>query len=161
MEYIVKDIYGWIHLIASMVALIAGSMVLLLKKGTPLHKQIGYVYVVSMGILIATAFMIYRLFGGWGIFHYMTLVSLLTLGLGMIPIWIKKPVNNWQYLHFSFMYWSVIGVYAAFAAELFTRIPKTPFYDMVGLATGVIMLMGGVCFKINKPRWKKIFALEK
>lgn len=82
MEYIVKDIYGWIHLIASMVALIAGSMVLLLKKGTPLHKQIGYVYVVSMGILIATAFMIYRLFGGWGIFRYMTLVSLLTLDWG-------------------------------------------------------------------------------
>lgn len=39
-----------------------------------------------MTVLILTAFMIYRLFDGWGIFHYMTLLSLFTLLFGMVPI---------------------------------------------------------------------------
>ena len=64
MEHLVRGTNGMIHLIASIIALITGSLVLILKKGTKIHKQIGYVYVVSMGILILTAFMIYRLFGG-------------------------------------------------------------------------------------------------
>ena len=159
MEYLVGDTNGLIHLIASIIALITGSLVLIMKKGTKRHKQIGYVYVVSMGILILTAFMIYRLFGGWGIFHYTTVVSLMTVGLGMIPIWTKKPAKKWKYLHFSFMYWSVIGLYAAFAAEVLTRIPETPFFGMVGIATGIIMIIGGVSFGIKKSRWTKLFGI--
>ena len=147
-------------MIVSVAALITGTLVLVIRKGTERHKQIGYIYVASMGILILTAFMIYRLFDGWGVFHYMTIVSLLSLGLGMIPIWTRKPTNKWKYLHFSFMYWSVIGLYAAFAAETLTRIPETPFFGMVGIATGVIMTFGGVVFGINKAKWMKIFGIE-
>jgi len=161
MENLVGNEIGLIHLISSCLALLFGTYILISKKGTKQHVKIGYLYVISMGILILTAFMIYRLFNGWGIFHYTSLLSLVTIALGMIPIWIKKPVNKWKYLHFSFMYWSVIGLYAAFAAEILTRIPKTPFFGMVGIATGVIMLVGGVLFGINKAKWKKIFETEK
>lgn len=105
--------------------------------------------------------MIYRLFKGWGVFHYTTIASLLTIGLGMIPIWTKRPSKKWKYLHFSFMYWSVMGLYAAFAAEVLTRIPKTPFFEMVGIATGIIMLTGGIVFRINKSKWMKLFGIEK
>jgi len=156
MEKIIGDEIGLVHLISSCFALIFGTYILIAKKGTKQHIKIGYLYVISMVILILTAFMIYRLFNGWGIFHYTTLLSLITIALGMIPIWIKKPVNKWKYLHFSFMYWSVIGLYAAFSAEILTRIPKTPFFGMVGIATGGIMLIGGVFFGINKDKWKKI-----
>ena len=161
MEYLVGDKIGLIHLISSCLALLFGTFVLISKKGTKQHVKIGYLYVINMGILILTAFMIYRLFNGWGIFHYTTLLSLITILLGMIPIWTKKPVNKWKHLHFSFMYWSVIGLYAAFAAEILTRIPKTPFFGMVGIATGLIMLIGGVIFGINKAKWRKIFEPEK
>lgn len=113
-----------------------------------------------MGILILTAFMIYRLFNGWGIFHYTTLFSLASILLGMIPIWTKKPKNSWKYFHFSFMYWSIMGLYAAFAAEILVRIPETPFFGMVGIATGVIMLVGGIAFGVNKSKWKKIFEID-
>ncbi len=160
MEYLVGDTNGLIHLFSSIIALITGSLILFLKKGTKLHKQIGYAYVVSMVILILTAFMIYRLFGGWGIFHYTTIVSLLTVGLGMIPIWTKRPSKKWKYLHFSFMYWSVMGLYAAFAAEVLTRIPETPFFGVVGIATGIIMLVGGIFFGINKSKWGKLFGID-
>lgn len=159
MEHIIGDTTGLIHLIASCLALIAGTFVLALKKGSSLHVKSGYVYVVSMTILIITAFMIYRVFRAWGIFHYMTVVSLVTLLLGMVPIWLKKPVDKWRYFHFSFMYWSVIGLYAAFAAELMTRIPETPFYNMVGIASGVIVMIGGIFFGKRKEKWMKIFGI--
>ena len=161
MEQLVGDIYGLIHLISSILSLVAGAIVLMMKKGTIPHKQMGYVYVVSMGVLLLTSFMIYRLFNGWGIFHYTTIASLLTISLGMIPIWTKKPTQSWKYMHFSFMYWSVIGLYSAFAAEVLTRIPQTPFFAMVGISFGIIMLAGGVFFGRNKVKWVKIFAIEK
>jgi hypothetical protein len=133
----------------------------MMKKGTMRHKQVGYVYVISMGILLLTAFMIYRLFNGWGIFHYTTIASLLTISLGMIPIWTKKPAKRWKYMHFSFMYWSVIGLYSAFVAEVITRIPDTSFFGMVGIAFVLIMLAGGVFFGVNKSKWLTLFGMEK
>ncbi len=159
MENLVGDTTGLIHLISSVFALIFGTMVLLMTKGTKRHKQMGYFYVLSMAVLIITAFMIYRLFNGWGIFHYMTLVSLLALGFGMIPIWTKKPTNNWKYLHFSAMYWSVIGLYSAFASEILTRVPETPLLGMVGIATGIIMTAGVIFFVMNKTKWKRVFIM--
>ena len=161
MENLVGDTTGLIHLISSLFALIFGAMILIMKKGTKRHKQIGYAYVISMAILLTTAFLIYRLFNGWGIFHYATIASLVTTALGMVPIWTKKPTNIWVFRHFTFMYWSVIGLYAAFASEVLTRIPETPFFGMVGLATGIIMILGGVFFGINKPKWIKAFRIKK
>ncbi|OYX28840.1 MAG: hypothetical protein B7Z06_00470 [Flavobacteriales bacterium 32-35-8] len=153
MENLVGDNTGLIHLISSCFALLFGTLVLILKKGTQRHKQIGYLYVISMGILILTALMIYRLFKTWGIFHYATLFSLITIILGMIPVWRKKPVNTWRNQHVSLMYWSVIGLYSAFAAEILTRIPQTPFFGMVAIGTVVILLLGGIFFNINKSKW--------
>ena len=161
MEYLVGDTYGVIHLISSMCALIAGTLVLIMKKGSKRHKQIGYAYVISMATLLVTSFIIYRLFNGWGIFHYASTFSLIVLLLGMIPIWTKKPTNSWKYRHFSFMYWSVIGLYAALAAEVLTRVPDTSFFGMVGIATGVITIIGAIFLRINKPKWIKIFGIKK
>ena len=161
MENLVGDKTGLIHLISSCAALLFGTLVLVLKKGTKQHLTIGYLYVVSMGILFLTAFMIYRLFNGWGIFHYATLFGLVTLILGMIPIWRRKPEGAWKSQHFSFMYWSVIGLYTAFAAEILTRIPEAPFFGMVGLATGVIMIIGWIVFRRNKVKWANVFDIEK
>jgi uncharacterized membrane protein len=159
MEHLVGDAYGLIHLISSIVALVAGALVLIMKKGTIRHKQIGYVYVVSMVSLLLTSFMIYRLFKGWGIFHYTTIASLITISLGMIPIWTKKPARKWKYMHFSFMYWSVIGLYSAFAAEVLTRIPETPFFGMVGISFGIILCAGSIFFGVNKSKWVSLFGI--
>lgn len=161
MENLVGNTIGLIHLISSLFALISGALVLIMKKGTRNHRQIGYAYLVSMAILLITAFLIYRLFNGWGIFHYAAIASLVTIVLGMVPIWTKKPSKTWGFRHFSFMYWSVIGLYAAFVSEVLTRIPGTPFFGMVGIATGIIMIIGSVFFGINKSKWIKILGVKK
>jgi len=59
-------------------AMIFGAMIIFSPKGTTKHKKIGYAYTVMMIGCIATAFMIYRLFDGWGMFHYMAIVSTVT-----------------------------------------------------------------------------------
>lgn len=52
MEYLVNDWIGGTHLIALIIALITGSLVLILKKGTEIHRKIGYGYVTSTVVTI-------------------------------------------------------------------------------------------------------------
>jgi uncharacterized membrane protein len=156
MYNLINNQIGLIHFIASVLALVFGSAVLLMTKGSKTHIRTGYLYVASMVVLLATAFMLYNLFGKWGIFHYFAVISSCTLLLGMVPIFLRNQIKNWAYLHFSFMYWSVIGLYAALVSEMLTRIPEVPFYNMVGLATAAVMLFGGILFGINKAKWRKM-----
>jgi len=160
MNSLVADKVGLVHLIASIFALLFGTLVLLLKKGTRRHKKIGYAYLTSMTILLVTFFMIYRLFSGFGIFHYSAVVSSLTIGFGMIPILTKRPKNTYVYLHFAFMYWSVIGLYCAFVSEIFTRIPETPFYKTMALSTFSVVLIAAIFFGIKQQKWKNNFELK-
>lgn len=156
MNYFIHDWVGGLHLLASIIALITGTMILALQKGTDEHIKIGYIYAGSMTVVVITAFMIYRLFGGWGIFHWAALVSGITLAGGMIPAILRKP-ENWVIAHFSFMYWSVLGLYAAFLSEVLTRVPEQPFFNMVGIGTGVVMAIGGTWFYYRKDYWERQF----
>lgn len=122
MDILVSGNIELFHLIVSIIATISGFFVLLTKKGLIKHKQIGYVYVVSMLLVNVTAFMIYRVFGGFGIFPFFAIASLLTLIAGMYPI-LRRKGKNYMFRYFSYMYWSVVGLYCAFCAEVSTRIP--------------------------------------
>jgi len=156
MNNLIGNEIGAMHLIASILALIFGTIVLIKKKGTLSHKIIGYLYFTNMVILLVTAFLIYRLYGKFGIFHYSALASSITLLMGMFPIWIKKPRKKWLIYHLSFMYWSVIGLYIAFIAEILTRIPNSNFMFMVYASFIVITAMGALFFKsyVNKYDYK-------
>ncbi len=162
MDNIVTGAAGLIHLISAIIALITGVFVLITTKGTKTHKQIGYIYVISMIILNITAFMIYRLFGKFGIFHWFAILSLLTLVLGIYPVLVKN-FKNYLLVHFNYMYWSVVGLYCAFCAEILTRIPF--IYDLpnkrqlFGILTGVsmfiVMTIATIIFVKVKPKWTK------
>lgn len=152
------DAYGVAHLWMAVAALLAGTLVLALRKGTRLHKRVGYVYVASMVPMLASSFVIQRLYGGWGLFHVFSVVGSLTLMAGMLPVWFRRPVRSWKSLHFGFMYWSVIGLYAAFAAELLVRVPDTPFYTMVGIASTGVVTAGGFYFASKTKQWEKAFG---
>lgn len=147
---------GWIHLSASIVALISGTAVLVSRKGTRRHRLIGYIYVISMVLLLLTAFALYRLFGGFGVFHVAAVISSITIIGGVWPA-VRRRSPKWILHHFAWMYWSVLGLYAAFASELLTRLPETPFFGMVGLATGAIMFSGGMMWRKYKRIWQQQF----
>lgn len=160
---LVSDQIGLIHLVFSILALVFGTMVIAKQKGTKSHKRIGYFYSTSMLGVIVTAFMIYRLFGKFGIFHWLALLSLVTLISGMLPMFLKKP-KGYISLHFNFMYWSVMGLYAAFVAETLVRIPdvviesgipNSTFYSLTGIAVGVVMVLANIFAYRNKRNWSK------
>lgn len=154
---IVHSNTGLIHLIAAILALIFGSLVLVKTKGTKWHKKMGYYYVWSMVVMLATSFMLFGLFGRWGIFHYASVVSSITLFMGVLPVIRRK--GNWIVWHFSMMYWSIIGLYAAFLSEVFTRVLPTPFFTGVGIGTALIMIAGAIGFRKKSREWETQFEM--
>ena len=159
---------GLIHFIASIFSLLLGTLVLVLQKGTLKHRIIGRIYTLAMLVVLTTAFMTYRLFGTWGIFHWTAVISSLTLICGLVPILTRRPSKHYISLHFSFMYWSIMGVYGAFVSETLVRMPKvviesgipnSVFYNMTGIGTALVMGIGVYFYLKNKPKWDKQFGL--
>jgi uncharacterized membrane protein len=158
---------GLIHFIASIAALVLGTLVLVFPKGTAKHKVIGRLYGLTMLLVLITAFMTYRLFGTWGIFHWAAVIASLTLVGGLVPILTKSPTRHYASLHFNFMYWSVIGVYAAFVSETLVRmprivvesgIPNSVFYNLTGVGSALVMGVAIHFFLKFRPKWEKQFG---
>lgn len=148
-----------VHLIAGCSALVFGLAMLLMKKGTPTHRKIGYVYVVSMAVLIISSFGIYRLFGKFGLFHALSLVSTFSLVAGMLPMFKKTRTARDYESHFSRMYFSVVGLYAAFAAESFVRVPRFGgFWQAVAWGSVLIFIICFVVFVRMRPAWSAKFG---
>lgn len=153
MNTLIHSSTGLFHLLFSMASLITGTVVLVSAKGTRIHKVVGYLYTLCMVGVNATAFGLYDLFGKPGPFHLAALISLATLLAGIFPALLR--IQNWLRLHVAFMYYSVIGLYAAFVSELIVRIPRAPFGPAVGLATAVVMMTAVLAFRSLGPRWLK------
>lgn len=107
-----------IHIILGFSSLISGLTVLLIKKGSRNHRLVGRAYAVSMLGLNLTAFGIYKLFGGWGFFHWMAIASLIPLLAGYVAIRYRKIEA-----HYFFMCWSYIGLLCATISEIFVHVP--------------------------------------
>ncbi len=123
---------GLTHTVAAVAALILGAAVLLTRKGTRRHRQLGWGYVVSMLLLNVTALMIYRLFGRFGPFHAGAIFSLVTVvagtaaALGARQARVRRSaVERARALerHYQWMTWSYVGLAAAAVSEIATRVP--------------------------------------
>lgn len=149
---------GWMHLAVAAMAMITGSFVLFTPKGTSIHKRIGYFYVVSMLLVCTSALGIYRLTGSFGVFHIAAIAGFVTLAGGLAPVLVKSASATYRATHLWFMYYSVVGLYAAFASELIVRIPDKPFYPMVGIATGATFVAGTVFILRKEKAWTRLFT---
>lgn len=152
---------GLVHLVFSILAMLLGSFILFTEKGTKKHRQIGYFYVFFMLGVNITALMIYRLNGRFGLFHVFAIWSLFAVSVGILTAFFRRPVKNWLVFHYYFMYWSVIALYAAFAAEMSVRIPQTPFWSMVGISAGLVSVISTIVYLRIKGRWDKLAEIYK
>ena len=149
----VHSTIGFIHLLAAMMAMLTGALVILMPKSGVRHKQVGYAYISSMLILNATAFQVYYLFGRFGLFHGLALLSLASIARGIVPALVRQRVKNWMHWHYYFMTWSVVGLYSAFWAELLTRtLPMDRFWPIVAVATAVTSSVGAYFIRRNAAR---------
>lgn len=133
---------GGLHTTLAVVALVTGAVVLLRRKGGASHRRIGWTYAVSMFGVNLTAFGLYELFGGFGPFHAAALLSLVTVIMGVIPAWRRRPRGEWIVRHYYWMTWSYVGLLAATASEAITRLADTFFWWMVLLATAGVAAIG-------------------
>ena len=140
---------GWFHTFTAVLALASGAVVLSMRKGTARHRQIGWVYAGSMLALNLSALMIYRLFGRFGPFHVAALISLASLASAMIPAIRRKPEKKWLERHYYGASWSYIGLLAAAASELITRVPATVFWWGVLGATLAVVAIGGTIIGVR------------
>ncbi|MDN4166833.1 DUF2306 domain-containing protein [Cytophagales bacterium LB-30] len=144
---------GGLHVAASLIALLAGTRILLLAKGGKMHKIWGYGYAGAMLATNATAFMLFQLFGGFGPFHVAAIFSLLTLCMGMYPA-ISRKNPDWIRRHMYWMHYSVVGLYAALISEIVVRVPLgISFFTAVGLGTGAVVLLGVWIIQRKAPYW--------
>ena len=145
------DAFGAVHAGFGLVALVLGLGVILLEKGTAAHRRAGLLYAAAMLLLNATALAIYDLFGGFGVFHVLALVSLATLAAGIVPVWLRRP-REWMELHARCMSWSYAGLVAAFFAEIGARVPGVEFATGVIVPTAAVMLAAAMLIHRRVPR---------
>ena len=158
---IVHTPIGGVHTLAAVLALIFGTFVLAAEKGTQNHVRAGYAYCASMIVMLVTAFFIFQLFGSFGLFHWLAVVSTVTLIGGMVPILVQGRTRLAINFHIGFMYWSVIGLYCAFAAETLVRLQLVPFFWMVGVASGLVGGIGSLFYRRYLKSWEQRFVPPK
>jgi uncharacterized membrane protein len=143
-----------VHLVAVLVALVAGTLVVAYPKGTRWHRQLGRIYLGSMTVVLCTAFGIYSLFGRFGIIHWGALVSVLALCVGAGAAWGRSVLAGWLRWHYLGMGASVTGLYAALVVESTYRFFPAPYFwwSTLGPAS-LIFLLGGVLLHRHYPAW--------
>jgi len=144
-----------IHTIFSSIALIAGAIIFIRPKGTPLHRKLGYAYNISMVGLIVTSFWIFELFEGFGVYHALSIVSLVTLAIGMYYPLFGRAKDSWFGYHYVWMAYSYIGLIMAGGSHLFQYFPDWPVWFRAALFWGLPYVGGSILVFSNK---KKLMA---
>lgn len=161
-EIATYGLISWLHVGSALVAMVLGAFVLLRCKGDGLHRRSGYAYGASMLLVNLSAFGLYRLFGTFGPFHVAAVVSLLTLIAGIRPALGRPRAPNWLQHHMVYMYWSVLGLYAAFFSEVMVRVPLgASFTKAVAGATVATMVLGVVFQGRLLRRWGRSFGPDR
>ena len=118
----IHSTFGGVHVISSIIGLITGAYILLAKKGTRIHKKIGYVFAISLLLVNISALFIYDFNDGKAsVFHYLIPVSLLFLAYGMLPMFKKDRKPSDINKHIIGMNGAALGLWAAGATEYFVR----------------------------------------
>ena len=141
---------GPVHTALAFAALGLSIAVCAARKGTRTHKRLGLGYAAAMFGLNVTALGIYELLGSFGPFHYAALASLATLLAGLWPLLRRRA--GWLRLHAEFMSWSVVGLWAAAAAEAGTRLLPEGFWTVTVVSSAAIIALGWVVIRRTLPQ---------
>ncbi|AFS48725.1 putative membrane protein (DUF2306) [alpha proteobacterium HIMB59] len=92
-----------LHAIIAIFAIVVGGVQLVLKKGTPLHKFMGWVWVSLMLIVCFTSFFIHKV-NLWGKYSPIHLLSIWTIIAVFLGIYFARIGNIKR--HKIFMVWT-------------------------------------------------------
>nr|AAK56318.1 hypothetical protein [bacterium] len=136
----------WLHIVASIAALISGFAVLRATKGTSRHRLLGFIYVTSMYTLCIASFFVHRFSGHFSIFHYVSIqnILLITAGLAM-PRYFRRRSFDWQLWHLRLMIYSYISLVGTGLLQFFNYLPLSEaprfiFFFAIPLAASWVYL---------------------
>ena len=146
------DASGFAHVTFGLASLVLGVGVFSLSKGTDLHRAVGALYVFSMFGLNVTAMLIYRVFGGFGVFHIVSLINLALLLVGFGTVLLQRPRRSWLRYHSYFMGWSYVGLVAATGTEITVRVVDWSLALAVAAPTIAVTFLGGAIVQVLQRR---------
>ena len=135
------------HVLAALSALGAGAAVLLMPKGTHIHRRIGTVYILALVLVNVAALSLHRE-NTFGVFHALAVVSLVTIAVGLSPLLLGKRSPPVIATHAYCMTWSYAGLVAAGCGQLAVAVGQDdigPWFVPVTIAT-VLSISGVVIF---------------
>jgi uncharacterized membrane protein len=139
-EHLQSHPIGLAHVLSALAAIVFGAAVLFTRKGTSRHRWTGRCYVGSMLALNLTALLDYELFGHFGPFHWMALISLATVLAAYRSV--RKKAPGWKVSHAYLMAGSYVGLIAAAVAEIASRVPGWSFALSVVISSLAVIVIG-------------------
>jgi uncharacterized membrane protein len=131
-----------LHTAFGVVALIAGAWNLLRPKGTRIHRGVGWVYAIAMYLLVVTSFAIFEVFGRFGAFHVLALVSGGTLSLALYFPLFRRAHLDWLEHHYFWITYSYVGLVMATGSHFFERLPNLHYGIRAALFWGLPLVIG-------------------
>jgi uncharacterized membrane protein len=138
---------GWVHLVASLVAIAVAAVVLVHPKGTAVHKARGWVYAAAISVTSLTALAIYRL-GVFFFAHWFAVAALIITAAGVAAAHYKIPRTGWVHVHLTCMVASFYILIGGAVNEVFLRvtflrrlIPDSHFPAAIGATHYAVMLL--------------------
>jgi len=154
---------NWIatfHVVFAAAAMLFGSGIFIARRGTPLHRKLGYAYITSILTLNISALLLYSRTGEFGPFHVAALLSLATLVAGAIPAITRRPRGAWLALHWEFMSWSFVGLLGGAVAETAFRIPGLAYWPAIVTGSLLTILTGGVLIYRGKGAMRQFIRVR-
>ena len=112
-----------LHVLTVIAALVSGIIVLVLPKGSGVHKRLGWLYAASTAVMAFSSFGIYELRNGPSIFHAVSVIILITVGLGIYQPLRRKQSSNWLWWHLVLMQISYVMLVVTGVAQFFDQLP--------------------------------------
>jgi uncharacterized membrane protein len=111
------------HVVSSLVAALAGLLVILLEKGTPTHRRVGKVYASAMYALCGSSFFIFETSGTFSFFHVVSIQNIVLTSAGISVVVYRKRIRNWPVWHLRFMLYSYIALIATGTLQFLEYLP--------------------------------------
>jgi len=158
---------GWVHFIASVVAVAAGALVVLRPKGSPVHKLRGKIYAVAILVTSITALGIYRR-GDFFFAHWFGVAALIVTVVGIAAVHFKIPRTGWVHVHLTCMLVSFYILIGGGVNEVFLRVDflrrlipnfDSPVIGMTHLA--VMVFFAGLIAYFNAVAMRRALPMSR
>ena len=131
------------HVLAACSALLMGAAVLRSPKGTQSHRMRGAVYVLALVLVNVAALSLHRE-STFGVFHALAVVSLVTIGVGLVPLLFGSRSAPVIATHAYCMAWSYAGLVAAGCGQLVVAVGQGDGAWAVPVVIGTVLSISGV-----------------